>query len=210
MNSRSIIWACIAIAVVLLCGCVSQSGNNGTISADNSRSSTQYDPISIVSVTTVPSSGNAAYITYENPAYRLKLSYPSNLRKQEEISGDIMFFLSPQDSTIDAYPANLDIMVLNLSAQPMSLDTFTDQSLAEIQGIVPDYNLTDSRKASLGKEDAHLIAYTGTQGLLKLKWMSVYAIKNDILYLVTYTAGADRFQLYLPAVSKMLDSFEIY
>jgi len=91
----------------------------------------------------------------------------------------------------------------------MSLEEFTNQSLAEIEGMVPDYRLTDSRKASLGKEDAYLIAYTGTQGLLKLKWMSVYTIKNDTLYLFTYTAGADRFQAYLPVVGRMLDSFEI-
>jgi hypothetical protein len=137
------------------------------------------------------------------------MTYPAYLKKQEEISGEVVFFLSSQNSTTDAFPANLDILVLDVSSQPMSLGEFTNQSLVEIADIVPDYKITDSRKATLAKEDAYLISYTGTQGLLKLKWMSVYTIKNDTLYLITYTAGQDKFSTYLPTVSKMLDSFEI-
>ncbi|MFZ2455337.1 MAG: hypothetical protein WAX07_02525 [Candidatus Altiarchaeia archaeon] len=210
MKSCSIIRAVLAVFVILLCGCSAPSGQkNASEGLFNASASSLYVPPVIASPATAISSGTITYITYENPAYGIKMSYPAYLKKQEEISGEVLFFLSPQNSTTDAFPANLDILVLNISSQPMILDEFTNQSLVEIADIVPDYKITDSRKAELSKEDAYLLSYTGTQGLLKLKWMSVYTIKNDTLYLITYAAGQDKFSAYLPTVSKMLDSFEI-
>ena len=205
MKSHNAVHFGLAVCIVLLSGCTSPGVNNDSANG----SITSFHPTVLPVPSMQPASSSPGYITYANPNYGIKMTYPSDLKKQEEITGETIFFLSARDSTTEAYPANLDIMVLDLSSQPLTLDEFTNQSLEQISGMVPDYRLTDSRKAALSKEDAYLIAYTGTQGLLKLKWMSVYTIKNDTLYLLTYTAGADRFQTYLPAVSRMLDSFEI-
>jgi archaellum component FlaF (FlaF/FlaG flagellin family) len=210
MKSYSIIWAVLAVVSILLSGCTSPSGQKNASEGlfNYTSASSQYKPIVIIS-STIPASVGAVYIAYENPNYKIKMSYPSYLKKQEEISGEVIFFLSPQNSSTDAFPANLDIIVQNISSTPLSLEEFTNLSVAQMREMVPDNNITDSRKATLAKEDAYLLSYTGTQGLLKLKWMSVYTIKNDTLYLITYTAGADKFSNYLPTVSKMLDSFEI-
>jgi eukaryotic-like serine/threonine-protein kinase len=210
MKSYPILVVVLAVVAILVSGCSNPTEQkNASEGPFGNISSSQYKPVTIASSTTVPSSAAAGYITYENPTYGIKMTYPAYLKKQEEISGEIVFFISPQDSTTDAFPANLDIIVQNISSEPVSLDEFTNFSIGQIGEMVPDYNITDSRKATLSKEDAHLLSYTGTQGLLKLKWLSVYTIKNDTLYLVTYTAGADKFAKYLPVVSKMLDSFEI-
>jgi eukaryotic-like serine/threonine-protein kinase len=211
MKFYSIIWSVLAVAAILMSGCSTPSGQKNISEGlfNYTPVSSQYNPIVLSSSPTIPSSGAPGYITYENPTYKIRLTYPPYLKKQEEISGEIIFFLSPQDSTTDAFPANLDIIVQNISSQPMSLEEFTNISIAQIREMVPDYVITDSRKATLSKESAYLLSYTGTQGLLKLKWMSVYTIKNDTLYLITYTAGSDKFSTYLPTVSKMLDSFEI-
>jgi hypothetical protein len=210
MKSYPILWVCMAIFVILLSGCSAPvQKKNASDGSSNSSSGSQYKPIVITSPTTHSVSGPVTYITYENPTYKIKLKYPSYLEKQEDSSGGIVFFLSPQNSTIEAFTANLNIFVINMSSQPMSLDEFTNRSIIEMRDIIADYNITDSRKATLAKGDAYLLSYTGSQGLFKLKWMSVYMIKNDTLYLITYTAGADKFASYLPTVNKMLDSFEI-
>jgi serine/threonine-protein kinase len=211
MKFYPIIWSVLALVTILLSGCSAPSAQKNSSQGlfNYTSASSQYKPIVMAVSTTIPSMGSAGYITYENPVYKIKITYPSYLKKQEMISGEIVFFLSTQNSTTDAFPANLNILVQNISSQPMSLEKFTNLSIAQIREMVPDYNITDSRKATLSKEDAYLLSYTGTQGLLKLKWMSVYTIKNDTLYLITYTSGADKFSNYLPAVSKMLDSFEI-
>lgn len=200
---------CLTAASLIICGCSTQPVEKNASTGDDSHafSSSQSKPPIFVSTTISPR--GIGYVIYENPRYKIKMRYPAGLKKQEEISGEVVFLLSPQNSTTDAYPASLDIMVLDVSSQPITLAEFTNQSLDQIAEMVPDYRITDSRKATLAKEDAYLIAYTGSQGLLRLKWMSVYTIKNNTLYLITYTAGADRFQTYLPTVSKMLDSFEI-
>jgi serine/threonine-protein kinase len=187
-------------ALVLFGGCLSATPGNNQTGVKN---------VSEVSTSLSSSGGAAGFVTYENPTYKIRMQYPSFLTKQEESTGDVVFFLSPQNSATEPFPANVNILVLNMSDQPITLDEFTNQSVEQIRELVPDYNFTDSRKATLAKEDAYLLAYTGTQGLLKLKWMSVYTIKNDTLYLVTYTAGVDKFPIYLSTVSKMLDSFEI-
>lgn len=206
MKSYSVVWALLVVSVILLSGCSAPSQDKNS---SVSNYSSQYKPISVAVATTIPAPAASGYVTYENPRYGIKIAYPAYLNKQEDMSGEIIFFLSPQDSTTDAYPANLDILVQNISSSPASLEEFTNISIAQMGEMIPDYNITDSRKATLSKEDAYLLSYTGTQGLLKLKWMSVYTIKNDTLYLITYTAGADKFSNYLPTVSKMTDSFEI-
>jgi eukaryotic-like serine/threonine-protein kinase len=205
MKSHYVFCAVLAAFAILLSGCTSPAADKNA-SVYNYTSQTR--PI-VISSTNIPASGSSGYITYENPAYGVKMSYPAYLSKQEDLSGEIVFFLTPEDGATDAFPANLDILVQNISSSPVSLEEFTNLSIVQMRGMVPDYNITDSRKATLSKEDAYLLSYTGTQGLLKLRWMSVYTIKNDTLYLITYTAGADKFQNYLPTVSKMLDSFEI-
>ena len=211
MKFYSIIWSVLAVALILLSGCSTPSGQKNVSEGlfNYTSASSQYKSIVIAASTTIPSSGASGYITYENSNYKIKMTYPRYLNKQEDISGETVFFLSSQNSTTDAFPANLNIIVQNISSQPMSLEEFTNLSIAQISEMVPDYAISDSRKATLAKEDAYLLSYTGTQSLLKLKWMSVYTIKNDTLYLITYTAGADKFLNYLPTVNKMLDSFEI-
>ena len=210
MKFYSILWSVLAVGLILLSGCSTPSGQKNLSEGlfNYTSASSQYKPI-VIAASTIPSSGASGYITYENPNYKIKMTYPRYLNKQEDISGETVFFLSSQNSTTDAFPANLNILVQNISSSPMSLDEFTNQSIIQIRDMVPDYAISDSRKATLAKEDAYLLSYTGTQGLLKLKWMSVYTIKNDTLYLITYTAGADKFLNYLPTVNKMLDSFEI-
>ena len=216
MKSSVILFAGLAAVTFMLGGCLFTAENNSSAVGmatgglfNYTTVTTLYTVITIPTATSTPSAGSAvSYVTYENPIYKIKMQYPSYLTKQES-SGDVVFFLSSQNSTNDAFPANVNILVQNISDQPMSLDDFTNQSIEQIKELVPDYAFTDSRKATLAKEDGYLLAYTGTQDLLKLKWMSVYTIKNNTLYLITYTAGVDKFSIYLSAVSKMLDSFEI-
>ncbi len=187
-----------ALALFLLGGCLSATTQNNQTGIKNASATSMHS-----------TGGPAGFVTYENPAYKIKIQYPSYLMRQEETTGDVIFFLSPQDSATEPFPATVDILVQNMSDQPITLDEFTNQSIEAIKEFVPDYNFSDSRKATLAKEDAYLLAYTGMQGLIRSKWMSVYTIKNNTLYLITYAAGADKFPVYLPTVSKMLDSFEI-
>jgi len=39
--------------------------------------------------------------------------------------------------------------------------------------------------------------------------MQVLSIKEDKVYLITYTAEASRYDRYLPTIQKMIDSFRI-
>jgi hypothetical protein len=39
--------------------------------------------------------------------------------------------------------------------------------------------------------------------------MQVLSIKEDKVYLITYTAQASRYDHYLPTIQKMIDSFRI-
>ena len=53
------------------------------------------------------------------------------------------------------------------------------------------------------------MVYTNREGEDERKTMQVLSIKEDKVYLITYTAEASRYDRYLPTIQKMIDSFRI-
>ena len=51
--------------------------------------------------------------------------------------------------------------------------------------------------------------YTNREGEDEHKTMQILSIKDDKIYLLTYSAEKRKYSEYLPTIEKMIDSFEI-
>jgi len=147
--------------------------------------------------------------TYNNPAYGINIAYPSDWTILEEVAGVVVSLLSPKESATDSFRENLNVVVNDLSAQPMTLDEYRDFTVDDLELLVTDLNIVYSGETTLSNSPAYELVLTGEMGGLDKKWMQVCTIKNDKAYVVTYTAEEGKYLDFLGIAQRMIDSFEI-
>ena len=69
------------------------------------------------------------------------------------------------------------------------------------------YELIGSAQRAVAERDAISYTYKTVYGETELRTMQTVFVYNDLLYSITYTAHADRFEEHLDDLEKMLDSF---
>jgi len=123
--------------------------------------------------------------------------------------GAIVAFIAPREGASDVFQENVNILVQDLSAQPMTLDEYTQLSVSQIGQVITDSNILDSSAVTLAGIPGHRVVYTGKQGQYDLKWMQVWTMQNNKAYVISYTAETGKYSTFLGTVQEMIDSFEI-
>ena len=136
------------------------------------------------------------------------MSYPSEWTKQEEWMGTVVVFLSPKDGTSDAGQENVNVVVEDLTANPMSLSEYWDLSLNQISKFITDCNVIESSGTTVAGKPASRVVFTGQQGQYQLKYMQICTIRNNSAYTITYTSEVAKYADYVDIVNQMVDSFE--
>jgi serine/threonine-protein kinase len=153
------------------------------------------------------------FLTYTDATYKIKLVYPKEWEKKVGELGTIVAFLSPPESASDTFRENVNIAIEDISSRPMTLDEYTNLSLSQLDQFVQNANVLESGEDTLGGIRAHRLVYTGEMEsngkIYTLKWLQVYTIKNNKVYMFTYTSAEDSYSDYLDSVEQMIDSFEI-
>jgi len=161
---------------------------------------------------------SSAFLLYENSTYGLKIPYPTNWNKEENVGNnnsnssltDVVRFSSPfENNNADKSAENLDVKVDNISdIQPVSLANYTNDT---IEDIGKDFNIISlDRNATIGNNSpAYKLEYTGTEQEVNLNAMIIYSIKGDKVYIITYMAEPLRYSNDLSMIQKMIDSIEM-
>ena len=148
---------------------------------------------------------------YDNPVYGIRIAYPHDWTKQEGVLGTMFVqFLSPWESDSDLVKENLVITWVDLSAQPMTLNEYTQKTISQLQQIITDYHIIDSGETALADRPAYEVVFTGKQGQYMVKVRVVWAVENNKAYIITYAGEESNYANYQEIVDQMIDSFEIY
>ena len=123
--------------------------------------------------------------------------------------GSVAAFLSPQESASDIFQENLNLIVQDLSTQPMTLQEYTELSVGQVEQFITDARILDSSATTLDGNSAHKLVYTGKQGQYSLKWMQVWTVIDNTAYVLSYTAEANKYNDFLDTAQEMVNSFEI-
>ncbi len=160
------------------------------------------------------------FLTYDNPTYGIRIKYPSDWTKSEQVGGSVVVFLAPKENLSDVFQENVNVLVQDLSTRPMTLSEYTNLSIDQISQNIFDANIIDSSATTLDGNPAHKVVYTGTavkvaiyvggiQGEYRLKWMQIWTIKDNKVYIISYAARVDKFSEFSDTTNQMISSFEV-
>ncbi len=153
------------------------------------------------------------WIDYHNVEQGIKIKYPANWERQDlqnPVTAEVVIFLPAQENDKNTFPTKLVIKVEDLSQRPMALDEYTSSAIWEIRQFLQDANIINSTSATLAHRPAHKIVYSGKYQQSNLVTnMEVWALKNNKVYSITYSAESEKYSESLETAQQMIKSFEI-
>jgi serine/threonine-protein kinase len=155
----------------------------------------------------------ANLLAYQNSTAGIKMQYPSNWVKQENgTRQDTLTDLVTFTPTINSN-ASLDVTVDDITD---SLGTTLAQYASDEIGSLKqqfasnDFKLIESKSSIiLAGLPAYRIVYTSVDQNTTTKDMEIGAINGGKVYILTYEAGPNEYDKYLPIALKMIDSFKL-
>ena len=149
------------------------------------------------------------YSTYTSYQYDLRMDYPSDWVKREGFMGTIVVFMAPTEGMEDGSPANMNVLMQDITFQTMTLDDYTELSIEQLESFITDFDLIEEDDITLAGAPAKKLVYTGEQGVFEIKWVQVWGIKDSKVYVLTFTTHEDRFNEFSGIADEMIDSFEV-
>jgi hypothetical protein len=173
-------------------------GGDGTTTTTTTESSVQF-------------LSNGSVLVYESPAYGIRTQYPDGweiLIQSTSPSSISLRFNSPQENDTDVFRENV-VFEINTISNNTALSNFTSAAIASYLEAYPDFELIDLSSTNLTSAaiPAYKLAASRTQD--GLDFMQIFAIKDDKVYTILYSAERTRYSTFLPIIEEMIDSFEV-
>lgn len=136
-----------------------------------------------------------------------EILYPASWTKQEK--SNVIFFLSPKVNEKDMFQENVNLMLQDLSQQPMSLEQYTELTKKQITDNLGTSAIVSIKSTTLAGQQAKEFVYNMDYQGRKLKMKQYWFIKGNVAYLFTYTAEPLEFNKYERTATEMIQSFKI-
>ena len=155
----------------------------------------------------------ADFTDYSNSSYQFELKYPQIWDRKDiddPITGEVVSFTSPLESSTDLFREKLYITVEYLPSDSATLEEYSQTVIKRIEQT-KDNELQVYKEGRTKVEDspARAIVYSRQQGEIKLRQMEVFTIKNDRVYVAIYTAERAKYSKFLDTAEKIIDSWKI-
>jgi PsbP-like protein len=177
------------------------SGNLDIENIDNNTATTESSVQSLES----------GSLVYESPVYGIRTQYPGGweiIIQNTSNSTLSLRFNSPPENDTDGFRENV-LLEINTISNNTALSNFTGAALASYLELYPDLELIELSSTNLTNNAIpayKLVASLTQEGL---DFMQIFAIKEDIVYIILYSSEKTRYSTYLPIIEKMINSFEV-
>jgi serine/threonine-protein kinase len=152
------------------------------------------------------------FLPYVNSTYGIKLQYPSSWDKEEngtrqDTQTDVVTFSPPAISS----NASLDISIDDISDEKgIALAQYANNGISDLKQSLKNFKLVGlTTNNILAGLPAYKLIYTYADQNTIFKDMEIGAIKGDKAYILTYEAGMNEYDKYLPIIQEMINSFQI-
>ena len=125
------------------------------------------------------------------------------------VNGVAFTLYAPEDKSLGGYEANINLSVQDLSDKKLDLNSYTRLSERQIHTLVENSKLIKSVRNDTADVPYHQITYTGDFNETKLKWMMRFWVVKDKVYILTYTALKDNFELQIEAAKEIMNTFKL-
>ena len=152
------------------------------------------------------------FLPYVNSTYGIKLQYPSSWDKEEngtrqDTETDVVTFYPPAVNS----NASLDISIDDISDEKgIALAQYTSSGVSDLKQSLKNFKLVGlSTNSVLAGLPAYKSIYTYADQNAIFKDMEIGTIKGDKAYILTYEAGVNEYDKYLPIIQELINSFQI-
>jgi eukaryotic-like serine/threonine-protein kinase len=152
------------------------------------------------------------FLPYVNSTYGIKLQYPSSWDKQENgtkqgTETDVVTFSPPAINS----NASLDISIDNISdARGIALAKYASSGVSDLKQSLKSFKLVGlTTNNVLAGLPAYKSISTYVDQKTIFKDMEIGAIKGDKVYILTYEAGINEYDKYLPITQELINSFQV-
>jgi len=144
----------------------------------------------------------------DNLEHNISIKYPTTWEKVVAEMDTIVTFLSPIEHKFDRFRENLTIMMDDRFIHPKNLKTFIEIQIEQLKDGVLDFQLIKKKKIKISSSSsAYSVVYMGKRRDFDVKIWQLYVLKDNKLYLLTYVAETDKYDLYIKTIKKMIKSF---
>jgi len=149
--------------------------------------------------------------TYKSKSDGFIIQFPTTRTFQENVYGASVVFSSPVSET-DTIKENVSIVKKTLD-KPYSLAEYYAITKPGLIKLIPGFTEISNQTIKVNDLDAQKLIYTWTniwtQWVTQLKREQVYLIKNQAVYILSYTATKATFDDYAQKVDEMVSTLEI-
>lgn len=147
---------------------------------------------------------------YENGQYGFALKYPANWSFAENKNGAAAIFYSPKESALDIFQENVNIVIQDISQNPMDLDKYTETAITQMQMVFgTNLEILVSAPILIAGHPAHQFIFIGKGPDGNLQYQCRWTLVGTTAYQITYTAIASGYQRHLAPAERIMNSFRI-
>lgn len=148
-----------------------------------------------------------------------EVEIPDGYQLASDDAADYHFFV-PQGWTVDitstatsAYvsasdPSSVSVMTWASSVSDMSLDDWWASFTPDFEMVYDNFTVESEENMLLGGAAARSVVFTATLGDTDYKFRQISAIRDSVVYVMTYTSTAEGFDLHTEEVTAMAEYFE--
>ncbi len=147
---------------------------------------------------------------YENGQYGFALQYPAAWSFAENQGGAAAIFYSPKENALDIFKENVNIVVQDISRNPMTLEKYTETAIAQMNAVFGiNIEILVSTRISIDNRPAHQFIFIGKGPDGNLQYQCRWTLVGTTAYQITYTALASGYQKHLAQAERVMNSFRI-
>jgi eukaryotic-like serine/threonine-protein kinase len=141
------------------------------------------------------------FLTYENSSFGIKMSYPKDWHRTDFNpggNGTIAEIVGPESTRA----SSVNVFIYHLSGSFSFLD-LVNKTIGQIVGAqMSPITTIHPRNGTT----AYQVNYQISTVHNTFEKLQTFAMKDGLIYVITYTATPDKYSVNLPSVKKMIDS----
>src|ERR687898_565804 len=143
------------------------------------------------------------FLAYESPVYGIRTQYPDGWEiviQSTSNSSLSLRFDSPPENDTDIFRENVlfEINTINNTA----LSNFTGAALASYLESYSDFELIELTSTNLANNTIPAYKLVGSRTQEGSDFMQIVAMKEDKVYVISYSSETTRYSTYLPIIEK--------
>lgn len=137
-----------------------------------------------------------------------EIRYPDDWTVNTQGMNNTQFYLfSGRTDSTDQFGENINLITQDLSNYNMTMDQYITASVSQLRQMIKDVQITRNMGDKSVRPERHVLMFNGTQNGKKLTFEQIIMMREQTVYVLTFTAESSQYQTFQPVTDKILSSF---